>query len=140
MTSQAGRRLETFVVILIMVSVTALGDLFLRKGMARIGAMPSWAPIDVFHFFFRAFTSPLVWLGIASQLAFFVAYLLVLSWADYSFVQPVSNSISYPFIVLGGEFILHESVSPIRWAGVAVICLGVFVVGRTRVKTTGIPL
>jgi drug/metabolite transporter (DMT)-like permease len=140
MTSQTGRRLETFIVILIMVAVTALGDIFLRKGMARIGAMPSWAPADVFHFFFRAFTSPLVWLGIASQLAFFVAYLLVLSWADYSFVQPVSNSISYPFIVLSAEFILHESVSLLRWAGVAVICLGVFVVGRTQVKTTGEPV
>ena len=139
MTHGPGRRLETYIMILIMVMVTPLGDIFLRKGMARIGAMASWAPADVFHFFFHAFTSPLIWLGIALQLTFFVAYLLVLSWADYSYVQPVSSAISYPLIALLARFILHESVTPLRWAGVAVICLGVFVVGRTHVKTTGIP-
>jgi drug/metabolite transporter (DMT)-like permease len=136
MTAQPGRRLKTYIMILIMVTVTPLGDIFLRKGMARIGAMPSWVPSDVFEFFLRAFTSPLIWLGIALQLAFFVAYLLVLSWADYSYVQPVSTAISYPLIALLARFVLHESVTPIRWAGVAVICMGVFVVGRTHVKTT----
>ena len=136
--AQTGRRLETYIMILIMVTVTPVGDIFLRQGMARIGAMVSWAPADVFHFFFRAFTSPLIWLGIALQLAFFIAYLLVLSWADYSYVQPVSTAISYPLITLLAEFgVLHETVKPIRWAGVVVICLGVFLVGRTQVKTTG---
>ena len=81
------------------------------------------------------------WLLLFGSLSFYAswkpAYLLVLSWADYSYVQPVSSAISYPLIALLAEFILHESVSPIRWAGVAVICLGVFVVGRTQVKTTG---
>jgi drug/metabolite transporter (DMT)-like permease len=139
MTPPPARRLKTFVMILIMVTVTPLGDIFLRKGMAQIGAMVSWAPADVFHFFFRAFTSPLIWLGIALQLAFFIAYLLVLSWADYSYVQPISTSISYPLIVLAARFMLHESVNPLRWFGVIVICLGVFVVGRTQVNTTGRP-
>jgi drug/metabolite transporter (DMT)-like permease len=137
MTQSTGRRLETYIMIAIMVTVTPLGDIFLRKGMARIGAMPSWAPVDVFHFFFQAFTSPLIWLGVALQLAFFIAYLLVLSWADYSYVQPVSQSIAYLLIEVLAHKILHESVSPLRWAGVAVICLGVFVVGRTQLKTTG---
>lgn len=136
MTAQPGRRLKTYIMILIMVTVTPLGDIFLRKGMARIGAMASWAPSDVFEFFLRAFTSPLIWLGIGLQLAFFIAYLLVLSWADYSYVQPVSSAISYPLIALLARFVLHESVTPTRWAGVAVICTGVFIVGRTHVKTT----
>jgi drug/metabolite transporter (DMT)-like permease len=135
--AQTGRRLETYIMILIMVTVTPLGDIFLRQGMSRIGAMASWAPADVFHFFLQAFTSPLIWLGIGLQLAFFIAYLLVLSWADYSYVQPVSSAISYPLIALLAQFILHESVTPLRWAGVAVICFGVFLVGRTQVKTTG---
>ena len=40
-------------------------------------------------------------------LTFFVAYLLVLSWADYSYVQPAS-SISYVLIALLAHFVLHE--------------------------------
>ncbi len=35
-----------------------------------------------------------------------------------------------------GMVMLHESVSPLRWLGIAVICLGVVVVGRTHPNTT----
>jgi drug/metabolite transporter (DMT)-like permease len=31
---------------------------------------------------------------------------------------------------------LGEQVSTLRWAGIGVICLGVFVVGRTNPRTT----
>lgn len=135
MSSQPGRRVKTAVMILIMVSVAPLGDIFLSKGMKQIGAMASWAPGDVFRFFFQAFTSPTIWLGISLLLAFFIAYLIVLSWADYSYVQPAST-ISYAIIALLARFYLHEDVTPLRWAGVLVICLGVFVVGHTQPATT----
>jgi drug/metabolite transporter (DMT)-like permease len=135
MTAPQGLHLKTFTLILIMVSVAPLGDMFLGKGMKRIPPMASWAPADVFHFFFRAFTSGTIWLGIGLLLTFFVAYLLVLSWADYSFVLPAS-SISNLIIALLAYFVLHETITPTRWAGVALICLGVFVVGRTPPRTT----
>jgi drug/metabolite transporter (DMT)-like permease len=32
--------------------------------------------------------------------------------------------------------LLGEHVSPLEWAGIAIICLGVFVVGRTNPQTT----
>jgi len=35
-----------------------------------------------------------------------------------------------------GHLMLGERISPLRWAGIAVICLGVFVVGRTHPRTT----
>lgn len=73
--------------------------------------------------------------GIASLLAFFVAYLVVLSWADYSFVQPFS-AISYGVVAALSFFLLHEVVTPLQWAGVGIICFGVFVVGNTSPRTT----
>lgn len=135
MTSQQGLHLKTLTLILIMVSVAPIGDMFLGMGMKRIPAMASWAPADVFRFFFSAFTSGTIWLGIGLLLAFFVAYLLVLSWADYSYVLPAS-SVSSLVIALLAHFVLHETIRPIRWAGIALICLGVFVVGRTHPRTT----
>jgi drug/metabolite transporter (DMT)-like permease len=135
MTAPQGLHLKTFVLILIMVSVAPLGDTFLGMGMKRIPPMASWAPGDVFHFFFSAFTTGTIWLGIGLLLAFFVAYLLVLSWADYSYVLPAS-SISSLLIALLAHFVLHETIRPIRWAGIALICLGVFVVGQTHPRTT----
>lgn len=135
MTQEHGLHLKTFTLILIMVSVAPLGDTFLSKGMKRIPPMASWAPADVFHFFLRAFTSGTIWLGIGLLLTFFVAYLLVLSWADYTYVLPAS-SISNLLIALLAYFVLHETITPTRWAGVALICLGVFIVGRTHLRTT----
>lgn len=135
MTPSRGLHLKTIILILIMVSVAPLGNTLLGKGMEQIGAMGSWAPASLFHFFFRAFTSGTIWLGIGLLLAYFVAYLLVLSWADYSYVLPAS-SISSLVIALLAHFVLHETVTPVRWAGVAAICLGVFAVGHTHPRTT----
>jgi drug/metabolite transporter (DMT)-like permease len=138
MTSSSGLHrlhLKTVVLIVIMVSVAPLGDVFLGEGMKQVGPMKSWAPAALYDFFFRAFTSETIWLGIGLLLAFFIAYLLVLSWADYSYVLPAS-SISTLVIALLARFILHETVRPLRWVGVAMICLGVFVVGQTHPQTT----
>src|ERR1700689_2413404 len=134
MKSQDGLHFKTSVLILIMISVAPLGDTFLSKGMKTMGVFPGWAPADLFRFFFRAFTSGTIWIAIGLLLSYFIAYLLVLSWADYSYVQPASSA-SYVLIALLAHFILHETISPVRWLGVAVICTGVFVVGHTHPKT-----
>jgi drug/metabolite transporter (DMT)-like permease len=39
-------------------------------------------------------------------------------------------------VALLGWLVLGEKVSLLRWAGIAVICLGVFVVSRTGAQTT----
>ena len=135
MTPAGGLRLKTGIMIVIMVSVAPLGDIFLGKGMKQVGRMQNWAPSALFDFFLRAFTSGTIWLGIALLLAFFTAYLLVLSWADYSYVLPAS-SISSLVVALLAHFVLHEHVTPTRWVGVALICTGVFVVGHTHPRTT----
>jgi drug/metabolite transporter (DMT)-like permease len=129
-----GLRLKTIALIVIMLAVAPLGDTFLGKGMKRIPPMASWAPSDLFRFFFHAFTSGTIWIGIGLLLTFFVAFLLVLSWADYSYVQPAS-ALSFVLIALLAHFVLHETVSPMRWAGVALISTGVFIVGHTSPKT-----
>ena len=80
-----------------------LGDIFLGKGMKSIPPMASWAPADSSAFFSSAFTSGTIWIGIGLLLTFFIAYLLVLSWADYSYVLPAS-SISSLLIALLATF------------------------------------
>ncbi|HVB57629.1 MAG TPA: hypothetical protein VNE63_14570 [Candidatus Acidoferrales bacterium] len=135
MNSAAGLRWKTFLLIFLMVGFGPLGDVLLSKGMKRIGALTSWAPRDLWRFFFATFTSGIVWLGIGSLASFFIAYILVLSWADYSYVQPAS-SVAYGVVALLGYFVLSDVLTPTRWAGILVICLGVFIVGRTPPRTT----
>ena len=121
--------------ILVMIVTGPLGNVLLGKGMKHVGVVATWPPHELFHTGLRVFASTSIWLGISSLILFFVSYMLVLSWADYSFVQPAS-SLAYGVVALLGYWMLGERVSPLRWVGIAVICLGVFVVGQTNPRTT----
>jgi uncharacterized membrane protein len=138
MKSVSGLRFKTYLLISLMFFFGPLGDILLSKGMKRVGALNSWSPYGLVHFFFTAFTTGMIWLGIASLLTFFIAYMLVLSWADYSYVQPAS-SVAYGMVALLGYLVLGETVTVTRWVGVLVICMGVFIVGHTFPNTTERP-
>ena len=135
MTSPPGLHLKTFVLIFLMIMFGPLGQVSLSKGMKTIGAISLHQPSDLVHVGLQIFQSPFIWLGILLQLMFFVSYLLVLSWADYSFVQP-AGAIAYAVVALLGHFVLKEPIPAMRWAGVFVICLGVLIVGHTSPRTT----
>jgi uncharacterized membrane protein len=135
MESHKPLQFKTFVMILIMIIAGPLGNVLLGKGMKSVGTISIASASDLAHVVGGVFSSSFVWLGVASLLTFFVANILVLSWADYSFVQPAS-SMAYGVVALLSVFVLGESVTPLRWAGIAIICLGVFIVGRTNPRTT----
>jgi drug/metabolite transporter (DMT)-like permease len=135
MTSSAGLHLKTFILIFFMILFGPLGNVSLSKGMKTIGAISLHNPADLLSVGVQIFQSPFIWLGVLLLLMFFVSYLLVLSWADYSFVQP-AGSIAYAVVALWAHFLLQEPISPMRWAGVCVICLGVLIVGYTSPRTT----
>ena len=121
--------------ILIMILAGPMGNTLLAKGMKQIGAVSFASFSVVLRTLGEILTSGTIWMGIALMITFFVAYSLVLSWADYSYVQPAS-AMAYAVVAILGVLVLHESVSPLRWLGIAVICLGVVVVGRTHPNTT----
>jgi drug/metabolite transporter (DMT)-like permease len=135
MTQRRSLHLKTYLLIAVMIIAGPLGNVLLGKGMKHIEDITIWPPSHLLHTGLNIFTSAFIWLGIASLVTFFVAYMLVLSWADYSFVQPAS-SLAYGVVALLGYLMLGERVSPLRWTGIAIICLGVFVVGRTNPRTT----
>jgi drug/metabolite transporter (DMT)-like permease len=135
MKDSPGLHFKTYVLLLFVVLFAPLGNVLLSKGMKGIGSAKNWAAGDLFPVLVKILTSGTIWLGIGCLLAFFVAYMLVLTWADYSYVQPAS-AFSYAVVAVLSYFLLGEVVPPLRWAGIAVICLGVFVVGRTPPRTT----
>ena len=134
MTAPRSLHLKTSLMIAVMILAGPLGNVFLGMGMKHAGALALWPPVELLHTGARILSTGPIWLGIGSLITFFVAYMLVLSWADYSFVQPAS-SLAYGVVALLGWLMLGERVSPLRWAGIAVICAGVFVVGRTNPQT-----
>ena len=127
-------RIKTLVMILAMVVCANVGDLLLKRGMTKIGAVQiSVAGLQ--HAFLATVTSPTIWLAILFLSGFMLSYMTVLSWADYSYVMP-AGAFGYALLTLLAVVFLHESVSPRRWIGVALICVGVLLVGQTRPRTT----
>ncbi|HWQ03070.1 MAG TPA: EamA family transporter [Candidatus Nitrosotenuis sp.] len=133
----AARRLhtKTFFFLAVMVLAGACGDVLLGRGMKQVGEIAAWTPSAAMEFLLGAFTNPIVWAGILCLIGYFVAYALVLSWADFSYVLPAS-ALTYVLVPLLARFFLQEQVNTLRWAGVACIFFGVALVGSTPPNTT----
>jgi uncharacterized membrane protein len=129
-------RLKTFLMILIMVACANAGDLMLKRGMTQIGNVELSAT-GLQHAFLGTITSGTIWLAILFLIGFTTSYMLLMSWADYSYVMP-AGAFGYALLTLLAVVFLHESVSPRRWVGVALICFGVLLVGLTKPRTTDV--
>jgi len=96
------------------------GDSLVSRGMKQVGG------VSLHHLasIILVVTRPEVALGVLFLLAFLACYLTALSWADLTYVLP-TTSVSFILLTLVAKFILHENVSPARWAGVLMISIGV---------------
>ena len=135
MTSSRKLRAKTFPMLLLVPVFGSLGNVLLGKGMRGMGEIrhPSVSTLAVY--FLKVLSSVWIWLGMGSLLFFLVIYLLVLSWADYSYVLPVT-AVGYVLAPLLAHLLLGEVVPGTRWLGAAFIFTGVAVVGRTSPSTT----
>ncbi len=130
--------LKTYLLIGIMVIAGPIGNLLIAKAMKQTGPITYWPPSELLNVFLKVFGGPTIWAGIACLIAFIVSFMLALSLADYSYVQPAA-AFSYVMIALLGVFVLGEQVSPLHWAGIAIICLGVSFIRGTPPRTTENP-
>jgi drug/metabolite transporter (DMT)-like permease len=111
---------------------SSIGDSLLARGMKEIGGL------SLHHFsnILFAIRNPWVACGIVFLLAFFASYTSALSWADLTYVLP-ATSFAYVAVAFIGRFVFHETISPTRWLGIALITAGVgFVAGGPAHTTT----
>jgi uncharacterized membrane protein len=134
MASERRLRIKTLVMVLAMVVCANVGDLMLKRGMTQIGAVKI-SPGEMGRAFGMTVTNPAIWIGILFLIGFMASYMTVVSWADYSYVMP-AGAFGYAILTLLAVIFLHETVSPRRWVGVALICVGVLLVGQTKPSTT----
>jgi uncharacterized membrane protein len=135
MTPSNTPTIKTSILVALLVVLSSAGNLLFSVGMKRIGVLQGGSVAAFRSDFVAIFTSTWVWLGIVSMLMFLAALMLVLSWADFSYVLP-ATAFMYAVTPLLGHFLLGESVTGLRWVGVALICLGVALVGQTPPSTT----
>jgi drug/metabolite transporter (DMT)-like permease len=112
---------------IVIVFVGTGGELFVSRAMKTIGEVTDFRPSAIARVVGRTMTVPAMWMGITLMAVAFFALLAMLSLAKVSFVFP-STALSFAAGALGGKLFLHEKVTPQRWFGVLVICIGVLLV------------
>jgi len=135
MTSGKTHETKTYVLLFLLVLLGSVGNTILGKGMKDAGDLDISRISSLEAGAVHVLTSRTIWVGIALMLMFMVCHMLVLSWADYSFVMPFS-AIAYALVPLLGYLFLHEQVSAARWTGIVLIFLGVLLINRTPPRTT----
>ena len=127
-------RLKTFIMVLLMVVCANTGDLMLKRGMSQIGEV-TVSSSGLLHALVSTIHNGTIWLGILFLIGFTLSYMTAVSWADYSYVMP-AGAFGYAVQTMLAVLVLHEVVTPRRWIGVAMICIGVLLVGQTKPNTT----
>src|SRR5262249_47253386 len=130
--------MKTLIILFIAICAQTFGDVCLTRGMRSIGEVNTLDPVELFQIGMQIFTTPHIWLGILILGIFFGLYLAALSWADLSFVLPVT-AFGYALNAFMSWKLLGEQVSLTRWIGTMVICVGVAVVSNTEQRTRVTP-
>lgn len=114
-------------ILLIGLILEAVGVVLLSRGLKDIGELQGVTVAEVTRVAKAGITHPKILLGVALEAAFFGILLFLLSRADVSLVWPLT-SLGFVITALAAKFFLHEQVSGLRWAGVALIVLGAVLV------------
>lgn len=119
--------MKTFLVMFLATLSAAIGETMLSYILRKI-EQPEWRePSQILGWFLQVVTNPYVLIGTTFLVGFFVLYLASLSWADLSFVMPLS-ALSFVFAAVLAKIILKEEVSWWRWIGISVIMIGITLV------------
>jgi len=135
LASSANLKAKTYFFVILMIVLGSVGNTILDKGMKGLGTIDFSSRTAIWQGAFHTFTSGTIWLGIGCMLLFMVCHMLVLSWADYSFVMPFS-AVTYALVPVLGYIWLGEQVPVTRRIGILLIVFGVFLVSRTPPRTT----
>lgn len=123
--------LKFVVILLIGLVVEAVGVVFLSRGMKDVGEMERVSVAEVIRVVKAGVTHPKILMGVALEAVFFGVLLYLLARADVSLVWPLT-SMGFVLTTLAARFYLHEQVSLVRWAGVALIVCGAGLVGYSE--------
>lgn len=119
--------MRELVLYLLIVGAGTGGELCVTRAMKDVGEVKDFRPFAVMSVILRALRVSWMWIGLALMGTAFFSLLTVLSTENVSLVVPVT-ALSYGAGALGGKLFLGEKVTPRRWAGVFLVCIGVALV------------
>ena len=126
--------LNTKLLTLLVVLADVSGNFTMSWGLKHQGALFGVSPLV----YLRLIFNPWVALGTTLLVVWLLSRMILLGWADLSYVLPIT-SLSYVCNELTGHYLLGEQIAWSRWTGTLMITAGAAVVGLTRSNTTDMP-
>jgi uncharacterized membrane protein len=116
------RKTKIFVAIVVLSNVA--GNTLLSAGLRDVGKMASVGE------YLQALLTPEAVSGVALVTLAMLSQMALMSWADLTYVLPVT-AFAYVLTAVTGKVFLNEAVPVLHWIGVVLITAGVALVGRT---------
>jgi drug/metabolite transporter (DMT)-like permease len=120
-------RVKTWLCVLLVIASHVAGNFFMKRGIPADLA----SPLDYIMALFR----PWLALGVLLLIVWTLLRMALLSWADLSYVLPVT-AVEYVLVALAGRLYLHETITTRRWAGIALIVAGAALVSAATAPQT----
>lgn len=117
-------------IILILVSVllNCSAQIFMRKGMLSVGEVGNVG--ELLSAIPSMLINPFLWGAMFCYAISILLWMVVLSRVEVSYAYPFL-SIGYVLSAVIGYLWFSENISPIRIAGIVVICIGVILISRS---------
>jgi drug/metabolite transporter (DMT)-like permease len=117
-------RLTEFYMILASLALGSFGQVAIKYGINQFGQVRSFLRL------FQAFGSPWILLGLFLYVLGTLFWVTVLSRVRLSLAYPMI-SLSYVLVTFLAWWFFHDHITPLRIAGILLICIGVACVGRS---------
>ncbi len=124
-------RLKTRVLTAVVILANVFGNFLMGWGLKHRGVALGSSALEYLVVLFN----PWVAAGVLLLTLWMLSRMALLSWADLSYVLPVT-SIGYVLNAVMGRLFLAEHISAARWSGTLLIVAGVALVGSTAIQTT----
>ena len=119
--------MTNYIILGISILLAVAGQLLMKKGMMIFGTFPA---SQLLFKIIPMFLNPYVFVGLACFGMSAVFWLVVLSRLELSLVYPMV-SVAYILVAIFSWFFFKENVTFIRWLGILVIVMGVFLISRS---------
>lgn len=114
-------------IIVFSVVLNAFAQIFIKTGMSKVGDVTS---IPLSQTLVNTITNIHLWFAMSLYGVSVLLWMYVLSKNEVSYAYPFL-SIGYVVTAFLGYYIFSENLSLIRISGIAVICVGVYLISRS---------
>ncbi len=118
--------MKTFLLFCSLIVGSSLGEILSAKGMQQVGDV-SFRPRKLIGAILRMIRNPYLIAAVVCMASSFFSFIGLLSYADLSFVVPLT-AVSYITNTVGARFFLHERITKERWMGTLLVAFGVSLV------------